>query len=79
MNSLGSLVSLFPSIMAAPSSKDVALLAALGYRQEFRRQFSILETFGVAFSIIGLVPSIAFVLHPIYLECFALINSHEIF
>ena len=38
---------------------DEALLASLGYKQEFRREFAPLEVFGVAFSIIGLLPSIA--------------------
>lgn len=41
---------------------DEALLASLGYKQEFKREFAPLEVFGVAFSIIGLLPSIASVL-----------------
>ncbi|KAF5364229.1 hypothetical protein D9756_000907 [Leucocoprinus leucothites] len=41
---------------------DEALLAALGYKQEFKREFAPLEVFGIAFSIIGLVPSISSVL-----------------
>jgi amino acid transporter len=41
---------------------DEALLASLGYKQEFRREFAPLEVFGIAFSIIGLLPSIASVL-----------------
>jgi amino acid transporter len=41
---------------------DEALLASLGYKQEFKREFKPLEVFGVAFSIIGLLPSIASVL-----------------
>ncbi|PCH43032.1 APC amino acid permease [Wolfiporia cocos MD-104 SS10] len=41
---------------------DEDLLASLGYKQEFRREFTGLETFGIAFSIIGLLPSIASVL-----------------
>ncbi|KAK7688471.1 hypothetical protein QCA50_008009 [Cerrena zonata] len=41
---------------------DEELLATLGYKQEFKRAFSGLETFGIAFSIIGLLPSIASVL-----------------
>ncbi len=40
-------------------SADEAFLATLGYKQEFRRQFSKFELFGVAFSIIGVLPSIA--------------------
>ncbi|KAF8168438.1 APC amino acid permease [Crassisporium funariophilum] len=42
--------------------RDEALLATLGYKQEFKRAFSPLEVFGIAFSIIGLLPSIASVL-----------------
>jgi len=41
---------------------DEALLASLGYKQEFKRAFTSLEVFGIAFSIIGLLPSIASVL-----------------
>ena len=41
---------------------DEALLATLGYKQEFRREFAPLEVFGIVFSIIGLLPSIASVL-----------------
>lgn len=43
-------------------SSDEAILARLGYKQEFRRAFTPLEVFGVAFSYIGLLPSIASVL-----------------
>lgn len=62
------------------AAADRALLAELGYKQEFRREFKPLEVrslhritlhkralncyrtikvFGIAFSIIGLLPSIA--------------------
>ena len=41
------------------SYNDENKLASLGYKQEFKRVFSPLEVFGVAFSIIGLFPSIA--------------------
>ncbi|KAI0027526.1 APC amino acid permease [Vararia minispora EC-137] len=43
---------------------DEKLLATLGYKQEFQRAFTPLEAcvFGIAFSIIGLLPSIASVL-----------------
>jgi len=43
-------------------AQDEALLASLGYKQEFKRAFKPFEVFGVAFSIIGLLPSIASVL-----------------
>ena len=38
---------------------DNAALAALGYKQEFKRSFTAVEVFGIGFSIIGLFPSIA--------------------
>ncbi|KAF8662742.1 hypothetical protein AX16_001100 [Volvariella volvacea WC 439] len=41
---------------------DERLLAELGYKQEFKRAFTPIEVFGIAFSIIGLLPSIASVL-----------------
>jgi amino acid transporter len=34
-------------------------VAKLGYKQELRRNFTMIEVFGIAFSIIGLLPSIA--------------------
>ncbi|KAI0321890.1 amino acid transporter [Amylostereum chailletii] len=43
-------------------SEEPSLLAELGYKQEFQRAFTPLEVFGIAFSIIGLLPSIASVL-----------------
>ncbi|RCK66945.1 GABA-specific permease [Candida viswanathii] len=47
---------------------DVDLLAQIGYKQELRRHYSTLQVFGIAFSIMGLLPSIASVL-PEGLEC----------
>lgn len=41
------------------SEADAELLAKLGYKQELKRNFSTLEVFGIAFSIMGLLPSIA--------------------
>ncbi|ROW10900.1 hypothetical protein VPNG_05362 [Cytospora leucostoma] len=38
---------------------DAELLAKMGYKQELKRNFSTLEVFGIAFSIMGLLPSIA--------------------
>lgn len=35
---------------------DATRLADLGYRPELRRDFSALETFGVAFSIMSVTP-----------------------
>lgn len=41
------------------SEDDAAVLAKLGYKQELRRNFTMIEVFGIAFSIMGLLPSIA--------------------
>ncbi|MCJ1378935.1 hypothetical protein MMC17_002034 [Xylographa soralifera] len=38
---------------------DEEVLVALGYKQEFKRDFSLLSTFSVSFSVLGLLPSIA--------------------
>ncbi|KAH0834008.1 amino acid/polyamine transporter I [Lanmaoa asiatica] len=46
----------------AVEKADEQLLAELGYKQEFKRAFTPFEVFGIAFSIIGLLPSIASVL-----------------
>lgn len=51
-----------PSAAAIDQYGDEKLLAQLGYKQEFKRAFTPLEVFGVSFSIIGLLPSIASVL-----------------
>ena len=44
----------------ASLASDNAALAALGYKQEFKRSFNAIEVFGLGFSIIGLFPSIAY-------------------
>lgn len=46
---------------AGSITSDVAVLASLGYKQEFKRAFSPVEVFGLGFSIIGVFPSIAYV------------------
>ena len=38
---------------------DDETLAALGYKQEFKRDFTFLESFSVSFSVLGLLPSVA--------------------
>lgn len=54
--------------------KDAALLASLGYRQDFKRTFTRLELFGVGFSLIGVFPSVAYVVvflsQTLHLQCF---------
>ncbi|KAI0684182.1 APC amino acid permease [Cytidiella melzeri] len=44
---------------ATTHKRDAEILAGLGYKQELKRTFTPLEVFGIAFSIIGLLPSIA--------------------
>ena len=38
---------------------DEELLVALGYRQDFKRKFTVWSSFCVSFSVLGLLPSIA--------------------
>lgn len=40
-------------------SADEATLVALGYKQEFKREFSLWSSFAVSFSVLGLLPSTA--------------------
>ncbi|PYI22191.1 putative GABA permease [Aspergillus japonicus CBS 114.51] len=50
-----------PAVSEEPSLEhgDMQLLAALGYKQELRRHYSTVQVFAIAFSIMGLLPSIA--------------------
>ncbi|KAI1815644.1 amino acid permease [Poronia punctata] len=45
--------------VVAEMSEDEAALAALGYKQEFKREFSAWTSFAVSFAVMGLLPSIA--------------------
>ncbi|KAF7351720.1 putative amino-acid permease [Mycena sanguinolenta] len=49
------------SVMATTQSlnSDDARLAELGYKQEFKRHFTLWETFGLSFSEVSVVPGIA--------------------
>lgn len=38
---------------------DERVIVALGYKQEFKREFSLWTTFCVSFSVLGLLPSFA--------------------
>ncbi|AET39650.1 Uga4p Ecym_4621 [Eremothecium cymbalariae DBVPG len=49
-------------INAKTAYDDVELLAEIGYKQELSRHFSTIQVFGIAFSIMGLLPSIASIL-----------------
>lgn len=40
-------------------TNDEAMILALGYKQEFKREFSLLLIFAVSFSVLGLLPSVA--------------------
>lgn len=42
---------------------DEEVLAALGYKSEFRREFSLFTTFCVSFAVLGLLPSFASTLY----------------
>ncbi|CUS24748.1 LAQU0S19e00738g1_1 [Lachancea quebecensis] len=44
---------------ARSATSDQQVLAELGYKEELKREFSSIQIFGVAFSIMGLLPSIA--------------------
>lgn len=40
-------------------NQDEEVLAALGYKAEFKREFSLFTTFSVSFAVLGLLPSFA--------------------
>lgn len=40
-------------------SQDVEVLASLGYKAEFKREFNLFTTFSVSFAVLGLLPSFA--------------------
>lgn len=42
---------------------DDEVLAALGYKPEFKREFSLWTTFSVSFAVLGLLPSFASTLY----------------
>jgi hypothetical protein len=48
--------------MQPHTTTDDAMLASLGYKQEFKRDFSALEVFGFGFCIIGILPSLSCVI-----------------
>lgn len=47
------------AILDHDADQDEEVLLALGYKQEFKRDFSIWSSFAVSFSILGILPSIA--------------------
>jgi hypothetical protein len=42
-----------------PADHDEMVLLSLGYKQEFKREFSLWTTFCVSFAVLGLLPSFA--------------------
>lgn len=56
---------------------DEATLVALGYRQEFKREFSAWTSFSVSFSVLGLLPSTASTLYVESSKSIALIVSMD--
>jgi hypothetical protein len=44
-------------------NQDEEVLAALGYKSEFKREFSLFTTFCVSFAVLGLLPSFASTLY----------------
>ena len=47
---------------------DEEVLAALGYKAEFKREFSLWTSFCVSFAVLGLLPSFASTLYYVRLE-----------
>jgi hypothetical protein len=43
----------------SPMDHDEKVLLSLGYKQEFKREFSLWSTFCVSFAVLGLLPSFA--------------------
>jgi hypothetical protein len=49
----------FASQEELPIDHDEKVLLSLGYKQEFKREFSLWTSFCVSFAVLGLLPSIA--------------------
>jgi len=49
----------YPASDSKHSLNDRGILAQLGYKEEFKRDFTRLELFGLSFAIVGVVQSIA--------------------
>ncbi|KAI9798983.1 MAG: hypothetical protein M1833_004336 [Piccolia ochrophora] len=59
------------------TSADEEVLVALGYRQEFKREFNLWTTFCVSFAVLGLLPSFArmvwgWIIAMIFIQCVAM-------
>ena len=47
----------------SPVDHDEMVLLSLGYKQEFKREFSLWSSFCVSFAVLGLLPSFASTLY----------------
>lgn len=56
---------------------DEEVLAALGYKPEFKREFSLWTTFCVSFAVLGLLPSFASTLYYVSLSDFNAIRRAQ--
>ena len=52
-----------PVEVELPIDHDEMVLLSLGYKQEFKREFSLWTTFCVSFAVLGLLPSFASTLY----------------
>ncbi|RLV89007.1 GABA-specific permease [Spathaspora sp. JA1] len=59
LHHIASIRSEIREIDPSQAHNDVELLAQIGYKQELRRHYSTLQVFGIAYSIMGLLPSIS--------------------
>jgi len=50
------------TLIAVEMNSDEAILSSLGYKQDFKRAYTRLELFGLSFTIVSVLPSIAGVL-----------------
>ncbi len=57
--------------------RDEEVLAALGYKPEFRREFSLWTTFCVSFAVLGLLPSFAATLYYVSFSRFSADGSPD--
>lgn len=57
---------------------DEEILAALGYKPEFKREFSLWTTFCVSFAVLGLLPSFASTLYYVSLSDCSAIRGPQI-
>ncbi|KAG0687740.1 GABA-specific high-affinity permease [Pichia californica] len=59
INQINSLQSHIPEFNPRDAQNDESLLAEIGYKQELQRRFSTFQIFGISYSIMGILPSVA--------------------